>query len=619
MSELEIKSAPFREVTFAPVDVAQIARPDGAILLKSRLELQPHPTRMTERLVHWARVRPDRVFLAQRDEKGAWRKFTYLQTLNSVKRIAQWLLQQGVSAERPLAILSENSLEHALLSLAALHIGIPYSPVSPMYSLKSNDFGKLKHVVRLLSPGLLFVSDGKKYEPALRAVANDAKVVVVRNQPADFSVTFFSELLEEEATPAVDEAFNGVRPATIAKILYTSGSTGLPKGVVNTHENICANWQQITQTFPFMADDFEIVDWLPWNHTFGGNHNFGLTLYNGGSMHLDDGNPTPAGIAATIENLREISPTIYFNVPKGFEQIVHYLRQEKSLRQTFFRRLQMLFYAGAGMPQHVWDALDELAVDTFGERIVIGTGLGCTESSPSALFANRFDGFSGLLGTPVPGLELKLALVDGKLEARYKGVNIAPGYWRQPERTAAAFDEEGFYRTGDALKFVDPSDANAGMLFDGRIDENFKLNSGSWVSVGPLRAHLIEASQGLIQDAVITGQDEDFVGAIVFPDLNYCQKAFGQTNGAALSEIVRKPAALECLRETLERLAKKSTGSTTFVRRAVFGDFKLSLDAGEVTDKGTINQRTVLSNYPQWVKLLHAEELAPQVVDIEIP
>ena len=613
-----IKSSPYRKIPFGEVSIDKTVRADSSILIKSRVPLQAHPYRMTERLLHWAEHRPHQVFIGQRDSAGIWWTYTYQQTHTIVRSIAQYLLNAGLSEKKPIAILSENSVEHAMLALAALHAGIPYSPITPAYSLRSKDFEKLRHVISLLTPGLIFVSDGKKYERALQAVAGDAEVVIVNYRPDDIHATLYQDIVKTTPTAAVDRAYQAITPETIAKILFTSGSTGLPKGVINTHGNISTNWQQITQTFPFMADAFEIIDWLPWNHTFGGNHNFGLTLYNGGTLYLDEGNPTPAGIKATVANLREIAPTVYFNVPKGFGELVEYLQKDIKLREKFFSRLQLLFYAGAGMPQHTWDALERLALETVGERIIMATGLGCTESSPSALFSTRPDGFAGLLGLPVPGLELKLVPVDGKLEARYKGGNITPGYWKNEQATQQAYDEEGFYKSGDALKFVDADHVEEGLLFDGRLAEDFKLDTGTWVNVGKLRTDLLAAGNGLIHDAVITGHDQGFVGAILFPEVEVCKKQFGLSSEINLTEIAAMPVFKQAIQEVLLELAKKSTGSATLIKRALLANFTLSLDAGELTDKGSVNQKQVLKNHPECIRLLYQPALTPLVVEVDI-
>ena len=609
----------YRKADTIRIDIKQHRRPDRTVLLNSDIELEPHPYRLTERLKHWASVAPDRIFIARRSE-GGWETLTFSETFSKVEAISQALLQRTVSPDRPIAILSENSIEHALLALAALHIGVPYSSITPAYSLRSNDFEKLKYVINLLSPGLIFVQDSKKYEKALVAVAGDVEVVSVFNHGqlnGQRSISFQS-MVDVRPTLAVDDAFNSISPDTIAKVLFTSGSTGLPKGVINTHENISTNWQQITQTFPFLKDDgLEFIDWLPWNHTFGGNHNFGLTVYNGGSIYIDDGNPTPQGIATTVANLKERKPTVYFNVPKGFEELLPYFRNDKELCAQFFSNLRMLFYAGAGMPQHVWDAWEQLAIETTGKKVLIATGLGCTEACPSALFASEPGGFAGLLGVPVPGLELKLVPAGDKLEARYRGKNIFPGYWRQPEITEKVFDEEGFYCTGDALRFVDENDANKGMLFDGRLTEDFKLNTGTWVSVGSLRTQIIAAGKGLIQDVVITGHDTDFIGAIVFPGIDHCKRITGLNSFNLSSELFLQPLIRTQLQEVLNELAKKSTGSATLVKRAVLADFTLSIDKGEITDKGSINQNTIIKNYPELVEKLYSTKKGDDVIEVE--
>jgi feruloyl-CoA synthase len=612
---------PYLELDTISISIHSEKRQDGSVLIRSTIPLDPFPNKLTERLLHWATLSPDKIFLAQRPSteisNDVWNSITYRDTLARVRSIGQALLNRSLSKERPILILSENSIEHGLLALAAMYTGIPYSPISPAYSLRSDNFDKLTHIFRLLTPGLIFVQDAKKYERALSAVAGNLEVVSLVRPEGDFKYTSFSDLVNMEPTGAVDEAYNSIDAGSAAKILFTSGSTGLPKGVINTHQNLTCNLQQITQTFPFLKDaDLELVDWLPWNHTFGGNHNFGLTLFNGGSLYIDEGNPTAEGIAKTVNNLRHRKPSIYFNVPKGFESLIPILKRDKSLRTQFFSNLKMMFYAGAGMAQHVWDALDELSLETIGKKILIGTGLGCTESCPSALFASEPNGYAGLLGVPVPGLELKLVPREGKLEARYRGRNIFPGYWRQPELTAAVFDPEGFYCTGDALKFADESDAAKGMVFNGRIAEDFKLNTGTWVNVGILKAQLIAEGNGLIQDAVLTGHDDEFVGAIVIPEMNYCKRTFGLNAQATLNEVATHPQILDALAKTLNRLAEKSSGSSTLIRRALIADFALSIDKGEITDKASVNQGMVLKHHPELVNKIHNDTLSQGVVEV---
>ena len=386
--------------------------------------------------------------------------------------------------------------------------------------------------------------------------------------------------------------------------MFTSGSTGLPKGVINTHHNITTNWQQIVQVFPTMQAGFTLIDWLPWNHTFGSNHNLGLTLFNGGSLYIDSGNPTPKGILNTVQNLREIQPDFYFNVPKGFEELIPFLKNDDELRTKFFSNLKFMFYAGAGMPQHVWDAYEELSFQTTGKRLLMSTGLGCTEACPSAMFNTHFGSFAGMLGVPVHGLELKLLSNAGKLEVRFKGENIMPGYWRNPEATSKAFDEEGFYITGDALKFVEDTDPNKGMVFDGRIAEDFKLDTGTWVSVGTLRAKLIAAGNGFIQDVVITGHDKPYIGAIVFLEAGYLKEKMNIKNKTAF-EISENKEVNKLLDEIINNSKNNSTGSSTVIKKAIVAPFELSTENGEITDKGSINQRAILAHRAAIVERLY--------------
>ncbi len=576
------KNAPFVSIKKQQYRVNMRSTGQGVLYLEEQEAVRPTPYRMTARLAHWAEKTPDKVFLGDQEKT-----ISYREAYELTRNVSQWILDQGATPDKPIAILAENSLEHGIMALAALHVGIPYAAITPAYATKASDYAKLKHALDLLQPSILLISQGSAYEKALQAVDHQAIIVYIEQEPAgDFEKIAFENITQTIATKQVDLAHQAIQPNTLAKILFTSGSTGLPKGVMNTHENVTTNWQQITQVFPFFEEGFTLIDWLPWNHTFGGNHNFGLTLYHGGSLFIDGGNPTPAGTKITVENIRKIAPTIYFNVPKGFEELLPYLREDADFRARFFKNLKLLFYAGAGMSQAVWDALEELSVQETGKRVFISTGLGCTESSPSALFNTHEDSFSGLLGVPVSGLSLKLVPNGGKLEARFKGKNVMPGYWKNPAATAAAFDEEGYYQTGDALKFVDPLDPNRGLIFDGRIAEDFKLDTGTWVSVSTIRAAVIAASQGKLTDIVITGHDRSFVGLLVFS-----------------SDISN-----EMLAEVLSAYNKTSRGSSTYLRRAMIVNTPLSLELGELTEKGSINQRAVLTNRKELVEQLYAKE-----------
>jgi feruloyl-CoA synthase len=588
----------------------------GTLHMQSSLALGRYPSKITERLERFAHEAPDRTLFAKRDDAGSWRTLSYAQALDAARRIGQALLDRGLDAERPLLILSENDLEHAMLALAALHVGVPFAPVSPAYSLISQDFGKLRYIVELMTPGLVFAADGRRYERALRAaLPASTELVVTQAPPADRASTPFAALAETEVTARVDSAYAAVRPDTLAKFLFTSGSTGMPKAVIHTQRMLCSNLQQIVDCLPFMAEEPPVlVDWLPWNHTFGGSHNFGLTLYNGGTLYIDEGKPVPQLIGKTIENLREIAPTVYFNVPRGFEEIAAALDADRALARHFFSRVKMLFYAAAGLSQPVWDRLHRVAEETCGERILMITGLGMTETAPFALCANWEAGRSGLVGIPAPGLELKLAPVEDKLEARYRGPNVTPGFWRQAELTRAGFDEEGFYRSGDAVRFADPANPDLGLMFDGRITEDFKLDSGTWVSVGPLRAKIMAAGAPYVQDVVITGLNRRDVGIMVFPHVDSCRRLCETLPPTAgLAEIVADQAVRAWFRNLLDTLGDGSEGSASRVARGMLLAAPPSIDLGEMTDKGSINQRAVLTHRAVLVDELHADEPSARV------
>jgi feruloyl-CoA synthase len=607
---------PLRDVRLGPLHVSSERRADGSIYLSHVHPLGPYPAKLTERLEHWAAVAPERTFLAERDGPRAWRRMTYGEALETVRSLGAALLARGLSAERPLMILSGNDIEHGLLALAALYVGIAYVPVSPAYSTVSADFGKLRHIVNLVTPGLVFAADGAPFARAIETVMpGGLELVVSRNPPPGRRTTLFADLLKTPADPAVAAAHAAVGPDTVAKILFTSGSTGLPKGVINTQRMLCANMEQVRTQFAFFADHPPVIlDWCPWHHTAGGNHNFNLVLYNGGSFYLDDGKPAPGAIEATVRNLREVSPTWYFNVPRGYDALIPFLRADQALRENFFRDLRLLYYAGAGMAQHTWDALEEIAGSTYGERILMLTGLGATETAPFALCAGEGMSGAGLVGLPVPGVDLKLAPVDGKLEARVRGPNITPGYWRQPELTAKAFDDEGYYRFGDALKFVDPDDVAKGLLFDGRVAEDFKLATGTWVNVGLLRLAIIDQFAPLVQDVVLTGHDRDEIGALIFPNAAACRALCRAAGDAPLADVLAHPAVRTELLGRLRGLAATSTGSSNRIVRVLPLAEPPSIDLGEVTDKGSINQRAVLSSRPAAVVELYADPPSRRVI-----
>ncbi len=593
-------AARVRKVALGPSSVTVIDEGEGRLLLKSPAPLSPYPTRLTERLLYWATRAPDRTFVAMRLPTGEWRRITYAHALEYARRIGQGLIDRGLSAERPLMILSENDLEHAMLALAALHAGVPFLAVSPAYSIVSQDHGKLKFVADLMTPGLVFASDGMRYERAIAAAIPGAtEVVITHGHIPGRNPIFFSELAATPPTRAVDEAHELITGDTVSKFLLTSGSTGMPKAVIHTQRMITSNLQMINDSLPFLAEEPPVlVDWLPWNHTFGGNHNYGIALYNGGTLYIDEGKPVPQMIKETLRNLREIAPTVYFNVPRGFEEIAQALHADPALAKVFFSRVKMLFYAAASLAQPIWDSLHAAAEKTCGERILMITGLGMTETAPFACVANWEAGQSGGIGHPAPGVELRLAPVGDKLEVRYRGPSVTQGFWRREQLTRESFDEDGFYRSGDAARFLDPSDPQKGLVFDGRIAEDFKLTSGTFVSVGPLRARIMAAGSPWVQDAVIAGHNCREVTALIIP-------RSGTPNTPALGGACRR---------ILDSLAMDSTGSATRVARAVLLTAPLSIDAGEITDKGSINQQAVLKARTALVEDLYAEPSPPHII-----
>jgi feruloyl-CoA synthase len=600
-------SAPVRHASVGGcVEAAIETRADGVTVLRSTEALADHPPRLTDHLEHWAREAPERTFVARRDASGAWQRIGYAQMLEHAMAVGQTLLERGLSVERPLAILSENSLEHLTLAMGALWAGVPFVPVSPAYSLVSQDHAKLKHILGTVTPGLVFASDASYAKAIAAAVPSNTPVALLHGDLPDRRALRYAGLLEAKPSAALHAAHAAVGPDTIAKFLFTSGSTKAPKGVINTHRMWCANQQMLRQCMRFLAEEPPVlVDWLPWNHTFGGNHNVGITLVNGGTLYIDDGKPTPGGIGETLRNLREISPTVYFNVPKGFEEIARAMESDAHLRRMLFARCKAFMFAGAGLSQAVWDQLDAHGVAATGERVRIITGLGMTETAPSCTFAVGPDTQSGQIGLPVPGVEVKLVPEGDKTEIRFRGPNVMPGYWRAPEQTREAFDEEGYYRTGDAVRWVDASNPQRGLLFDGRTAEDFKLSTGTFVSVGPLRARIIAAGDPCVQDAVITGLNRDTVGALIVPRLDECRRIAGCAHDAPAPEVLHHPALRTFFQTMLDKLAAQSTGSANRIERIHVLAEPPSIDKGELTDKGSINQRAVLQHRASLVDALY--------------
>jgi feruloyl-CoA synthase len=570
-------------------------RSNGTIYVRSPQPLGPYPVKLTERLEHWASVATQRTFLAQRDSQGEWRRITYGETLHRIRCIAQALLDRDLNPSTPVAILSGNSIEHALVALACMYSGIPYAPISPSYCLASTELTTLRYLWQSLEPALVFAAEGELFEKPLSLILDARTELVTVTPPRSLRATPFSELVTVSPGYFLDTAHERVTADTVAKILFTSGSTGAPKGVVTTQRMLCSNQEMLCSVMGCLTEEPPILcDWLPWNHTFGGSHNFGIVLYNGGTLYIDEGKPTPAAFAATVENLRDVATTAYFNVPRGYELLVRALRADPKLSQHFFSRVKVLFYAAAGLVQRVWDELQELAVEACGEEILMMTGLGATESAPMALCTGIEGAESGRVGLPVPAVELKLAPVEDKLEARLRGPNITPGYWRAPELTASAFDDEGYYKLGDALRFADPDIPLKGFCFDGRLSEDFKLSSGTWVSVGPLRSKFLATLTGVAQDVVFAAPDRDYIGALIFP----------------------MPGASELsVQQLLAIFAKSATGNSTRVECALLMDSPPSMDGGELTEKGTINQKAVLRNRAAQVEELYGS--SPRVIRID--
>ncbi|WP_374624891.1 feruloyl-CoA synthase [Devosia sp.] len=605
---MNVEGVPIRPVRLGSMAADAEHRTDGTTIVRSVEPLGSYPRSIVDALEAWAKATPDAVLIADREGAG-WRKLSFAQVLDRLPPLAQALLDAGLSPERPLVILSGNEIEHLLLGLAAIWVGIPYAPISPAYSLLSTDHGKLRHIAGLLTPGLLYASEGKRFAPAIAAAFAADIPLVVRTDPPDGRPTrSFAELLATPVTPAVAAAHAAITADTVAKVLFTSGSTGLPKGVITTNRMMACNQQMIRQALAFVADEPPVLlDWMPWNHVAGGSHNTGMAIYNGGTFYIDDGQPTPARFGRTLENLSQVQPNFFTNVPKAYEFLVAAFDAHPEARRNLFARLRLLQYAGAGLSQHVFEGLDRAARAETGERVLIITGYGSTETAPFAFTTTWPVEEAGHIGLPAAGMTIKLVRNEDKTELRLKGPNVTPGYWRDPVRTAEAFDEEGFYRIGDAVRYADPAELGKGFVFDGRVTEDFKLSTGTWVNFAAVRKAVISACAPLIRDVVLTGLDHNFIGAMIFPDVEACARLAGLPAGTDAAAVISHATVQQRFGESLAALARQATGSSNHVARALLLAEPPDIDRGEITDKGSINQRAVRSHRPDLVTALYAE------------
>lgn len=594
-----------RPVKLWDADIAWETRADGTVLVRQKGTLGAYPETMSDRIEHWAALRPDVTWMAERSpEGGDWQRVSYGALLTHIRALGQALLDLDLSEDRPLVILSGNSVPHALIALAAQYVGIPSAALAPAYSLLSKDHSKLAEINAQITPGAVFADDLDRFAPAMDAAFAGLPRFGVRGTGGNWQA-----LLATPATASVDTARAATGPATVAKFMFTSGTTGSPKAVIQTQRMLCANMEQVTDCYAYLRDEPPIIlDWAPWNHVAGGNLIFNVAIYNGGTFYLDGGRPTPDGMAETIRNLREIATNWYWNVPAGFEMLLEAMADDRPLAEHFFSNLKMMYYAGAAMAQHTWDALIRASIDTTGEEVLLATGLGATETAPFALFQTTPQASPGNIGVPAKGLTLKLVPNDGKWEARVKGPNVTPGYWRNAALTAEVFDQDGFYCLGDALRFADPGDPSKGFFFDGRVAENFKMSTGTWVAVGALRAKLTDALGGLARDAVIVGEGEDELGALLVPFRPACERLVEGGVDMDDATLYAHPDLRGVIAERLAAYNAAATGASLRIPRVIIMLAPLDLDRGEVTDKGSVNQRALRNHRPHLIEMLYAND-----------
>lgn len=607
----------FRKVRWLKRDIAVERRGDGTLVLKSRIPLQPYEKHIPASLAKWAKEAPERIWLAQRGGPNReWRKVSYGEAKRTVDALTQGLLNLKLEG-RPVAILSGNSIEHALMTQAAMQARVPAAPVSPAYSLMSHDHVKLKYLFGLIKPAVVMVQDGPTFEKALKALDLTGVTVVHVARPCDgITSVSFSDLAATPVTAEVDASIAKITPQTVGKLLFTSGSTGMPKAVINTQEMMCANAAMMMQVRPRDPSGpvATMLDWMPWNHTMGGNAAFHPILVDGGTLYIDDGRPMPGQFEETLRNLREISPTYYANVPAGYAALAAAMEKDDALCRSFFKNLAIMAYGGARLPDDLYERMQALAVKTTGERIVFYTGWGSTETAPTSTGTYWDTERVGLIGLPFPGVELKMVPCGSKYELRLRGVNVTPGYFGQPELTEKMFDEEGFYCIGDAGIFVDDSEPMQGIIFAGRVVEDFKLTTGTFVHVGSLRTDAIAAATPVVHDALVAGQDRAFIGLLAWPNLHACRQLVGNPD-LSFSDAVKHPEVIACFRRGLEAHNRECEGaSSRMIARAMLMVEPPSIDGNELTDKGYINQRAGLERRAALVERLYADQPDEDVI-----
>ena len=613
---MDINLPPFRDARYVEPKVEVERRPDGSIVLRNPHPLRPTPANLIEPIRKWAAEAPDRIWLGKRrpatEGFGDWDLLTYAEAHRKVNAIAQALLDRGLGQQAPVMILSGNSIEHALMTYGAILAGVPVAPVSPSYSTMSSDFEKLRYVVDLIEPKLIFMQESASFARGLAALNLDGVELVTVDASRG---TAFADLTDTTPGPAVEESYARLAPDMVAKYLFTSGSTGMPKAVITTQRMMCVN-SVMPRSVTVEQDDDEppvLLNWLPWNHCFGGNAILNNLLVAGGTLYIDGGRPVPGGFAETVANLREIAPTAYSNVPAAYTMLADELERDEALAKNFFSRLRTLAYGGAALSQDLYERIQRVAIAAAGERIAFSSGYGATETAPTICNVHWPTERMGLLGLPLPGIELKLAPVGQKMEVRVRGACITPGYYRNPEKTRDAYDEEGFYRLGDGARFVNPENPLEGLVFDGRVAEDFKLSTGTWVSAGKLRVDAVAASNGVLSDALIAGLDREYIGLLGFPNIPACRNIAGDQSLAA-EDIVHHPAVLERLAEGIRAHNKGNPGSSTRVVRALLMVEPPSVDAGELTDKGYINQSVALGRRADLVEKLYADPPGNDIV-----